>query len=625
MSYARPPSQSADDVDNPSPSATREVEDDALSSDLDSLDSDSSLDLDSEDQEDGTPTLPPVDGTPTLVPPADGTPTGTLVPRAADGGTPTLPPACPDQIDWSKKTIPELKAELRRLNLPVGGVKAVLVERIVGTGTGQEANTIPAINIQLGPDWTTKKVAELKDELRRRCLTLSGNRLILVQRILDDDVARNSRAEEAALLRDLSTEELLALQNLAELAYDIECRKDDLIEYRSHLARHLSEDEYAKKELSNLADDEAIVTSDYKMKILACFFRENQKKWFGKRGTSMLGFMITTNSTDEGDKEKGVKKISFVMMVTDDCLQDEHEVACAKNTVYKKYLPDHVTKVRFTSDGAGCFKSQFHRAFQPFWKVWTGIDEISYRITPAGDGKSCLDGMFGRLNAVLQTAVDSGMSYWDSETILEALEESQGLAATEFALFAPDRSRKVEVDLQRMTLESVLLTTLDPDRESTDQSSYAWKHGGYGNGAKIIPSMQIEFKWRNGTSKKKKKKDLHVIEGVYNNDVSILCLLLVETLSTDLVFHFIGRDPSTRLLFKRWSPRVSCLRPLRMPKHLWNRAWPNQERERTILKSEQQTGRIVSRERPLEKGNPLKRLAARRGLQDCFFAMSVVR
>jgi hypothetical protein len=423
-------------------------------------------------------------------------------------------------IDWLLKTIAELKDELRRRKLPVGGRKSALVERIQSSSQQEVSGAADDSGIANGIDWTKTKVKDLKDECKSRGLVVGGNRAALLKRIIDYDLASQQSAAYAASLRDLSTEEILALQNLEELAHDIGCRKQDLIEYRSHIARHLSEDDHAKNELTNLADDTAIVTSDYKMKILACFFRENQKKWFGKRGTSMLGFMITTNSSDEADKAKGIKNVSFVMMVTDDCLQDEHEVACAKKTIYEKYLPPHVKKVCFTADGAGCFKSQYHRAFQPFWKVWTGKDEISYRITPAGDGKSALDGMFGRLNTVLSTAVNSGMSYWDSSTILEAVEASNGLAASEFVRFAPDRERKVEVDLQRINLESVLLTTLDPHQEPTDQSTLAYKHSGYGNGARINPSSQIDFSWWKPNGKKKRKQDYFPIEGVYNVDVS---------------------------------------------------------------------------------------------------------
>jgi hypothetical protein len=260
------------------------------------------------------------------------------------------------------------------------------------------------------------------------------------------------------------------------------------------------------------------------MKILSCFFRENQKKWFGKRGTSMLGFMITTNPKDPDEKAKGMRDVSFVMMVTDDTLQDEHEVACAKAMLYSQYLPEHITKVRFVSDGAGCFKSQFHRAFQPFWKIWTGIDEISYRITPAGDGKSNLDGMFGRLNVVLATSVNGGQSYYNSETVCEAIEDSNGLAATEFCRFEPELIRKVEVDIVGMSLESILLTTLDQDRGLNDHLTFAFQHSGFGSGIRIDPinpTSGIKFGWRKITGKKKKLADLTEIKNVYYIDVRI--------------------------------------------------------------------------------------------------------
>ena len=52
--------------------------------------------------------------------------------------------------------------------------------------------------------------------------------------------------------------------------------------------------------------------------------------------------MITTNPTDPADKEKGLKDVSFVMVVTDDVLQDEHEVACAKAQMYNNHLPGHI-------------------------------------------------------------------------------------------------------------------------------------------------------------------------------------------------------------------------------------------------------------------------------------------
>jgi hypothetical protein len=132
------------------------------------------------------------------------------------------------------------------------------------------------------------------------------------------------------------------------------------------------------------------------MKILACYFRENQARFFGKRGTSLLGFMIVTNSTDEEDQKNGVKDVRFVFMVSDDSVQDEWEVMCAKSDIYTKHLPKHIEKVWFQSDGAGCFSSQLNRIVQPLWSWWTGIVEERYRLSPRGGGKTSLDGMFAK-------------------------------------------------------------------------------------------------------------------------------------------------------------------------------------------------------------------------------------
>lgn len=147
---------------------------------------------------------------------------------------------------------------------------------------------------------------------------------------------------------------ILKKQQLAKYDHDITAAKEDLLEYRSHLARHKSKGDFDAKELEELQND-TVVTSDYKMKILSCFFCENQGKWFGKRGTSCLGFMIVTNSITDGDE---TKDMCFVMCLTDDTTQDEWEVLCAKAMIYDKFLPEHISKVKWRSDGASCFNSK---------------------------------------------------------------------------------------------------------------------------------------------------------------------------------------------------------------------------------------------------------------------------
>ena len=156
--------------------------------------------------------------------------------------------------------------------------------------------------------FSTMKLVALRKECTERNIAKGGNKKEIIERLqaYEEDIKQYIPKHK---MRKLNGDERLELDILEELMHDIEVRKQDFIEYRSHLARHKSEDEYNKTVMENLQDDEAIVTSDYKMKLLSCFFRENQKKFFGKRGTSLLGFMICYNSKLEENKQKGIKDV----------------------------------------------------------------------------------------------------------------------------------------------------------------------------------------------------------------------------------------------------------------------------------------------------------------------------
>lgn len=301
--------------------------------------------------------------------------------------------------------------------------------------------------------------------------------------VIDDLKVQVEIKKEELANRYAST---LERNKLDDLGADIDIVTADLREYRSHLARHKAEGDFDAQELKGLADDSALVICDFKMKLLSCFFRENQLKFFGKRGTGCLGFMIVTSSRDPDAREKGIKEVKFVMMFTDDTNQDEQAVASAKHEIYTKHLPGGVTKVHFHSDGAGCFKSAYHKVVQPLWKVWTGIDEVVNRVTPAGGGKTALDGMFGRTNTCLASAVDGGLSHHDAQTVCEAMEASEGLSATTILLFSPRRIGRLFATFATANLESVLRSELNQDRSLT-----IFKHSGYGTGRKIFPSDAV--------------------------------------------------------------------------------------------------------------------------------------
>jgi hypothetical protein len=309
--------------------------------------------------------------------------------------------------------------------------------------------------------------------------------------------AREKRKAEYIGLNDLLREELrIAFEDLEA----VDQRIEDLREFRSHMSRHVSEERYAANELRTLSDNVASVICDYKMKILACYFRESQSKWFGKSGTSAIGFMIITNPTDEEGKASGKKDVSFVILFTDDTYQDEWGVATAKLYLYKNCLPSQIDTVYFTSDGAGYFKSKLHKAIMPFWKMWTGVAERKNRVTPAGDGKTALDGMFGQLMFLLKGAVDEhGLSYYDASSMMDAIEATRGLKATAFRQYLPDRSNQIKTEIRvDPRLDSVLLTVLDDD----ERHVRLYKHSGYGQGIEVSLQHNVDFYWDSARSSK---------------------------------------------------------------------------------------------------------------------------
>jgi hypothetical protein len=80
------------------------------------------------------------------------------------------------------------------------------------------------------------------------------------------------------------TFDVLGKQTVEETLHQINVRGQYLGKYRSHLAVLKTKIEYDATELELLPDDTTKVIRDWKMKILACYFRVYQGKFFGKHG-----------------------------------------------------------------------------------------------------------------------------------------------------------------------------------------------------------------------------------------------------------------------------------------------------------------------------------------------------
>ena len=179
------------------------------------------------------------------------------------------------------------------------------------------------------------------------------------------------------------------------MGYEADLREylDNLIGYRAHLVHKHTEAAFDEEFYSKVGMKECVVVCDWKMKILSSKYRESQQEWYSKRGTSLLGFEL--HLTFENDK----KKVLYHFFITDDTLQDAEAVLCAKHYLYTKVLPMYdIEKVHFRSDGATCYSSKESKTsmalFGDISKDSDAAYEISYKISVAGCGKTCLDVRF---------------------------------------------------------------------------------------------------------------------------------------------------------------------------------------------------------------------------------------
>jgi len=328
---------------------------------------------------------------------------------------------------------------------------------------------------------------------KRRCKGCAEGYAVIEELRAWLEVKRNDAAIRSNILKR---------QELDQFCFELDDATACLTEYRGHLARHKSEALFDLLELENLPDNRGDVTSDWKMKILSLLFRKNQARFFGKKGTSGLGFMVVMNSTDPDARARNEKECEFIIMLTADTCQDEISVICAKSFVYSDCLPDRIDEARFQTDGAGYFSSKLNRAVQPLWEAWTGVKEVILRITPAGAGKTALDGKFGGVGEALHSAGDMGFGYTDSDTIMFAVEQTNGVSATTFYCFAPDRGRFVLSADIRGWKHSILRAELDWDGMGVK----VFRHSGYCNGFHIPFDSFFLFNTRSTPSRKIPKR-----------------------------------------------------------------------------------------------------------------------
>ena len=72
-------------------------------------------------------------------------------------------------------------------------------------------------------------------------------------------------------------------------------------------------------------------------------YREGTVRFFGKRGTSLMGFMLARKGAD------GYMDVTFYHMLTDDTCQDAHNVNAAKMLLFSELLSEQGIKRVFSN------------------------------------------------------------------------------------------------------------------------------------------------------------------------------------------------------------------------------------------------------------------------------------
>ena len=121
-----------------------------------------------------------------------------------------------------------------------------------------------------------------------------------------------------------------------------------------------------RKEIAELGLGEAAVTGDWKMKLLAMAFRESGSAWFGKRGYSMMGWMVVRRIAGAKGGAADLQ-VEFFDMFTDNPTQNSFAVLTSLLVLLEALQGDTregmgVNAVKIHVDQAGCFAGAFSRA-----------------------------------------------------------------------------------------------------------------------------------------------------------------------------------------------------------------------------------------------------------------------
>ena len=171
--------------------------------------------------------------------------------------------------------------------------------------------------------------------------------------------------------------------------------------------------------------------------------KEGQAEYFGKRGMSLLGFMLVrrvAKLNKDNEEVVGLEYSYYDVVVDGYSSQDHIQVTAIIESVVERIHADHpeITSIMLGSDNASCLSSHDFIVYMHFLNDrLNGIKINNWVYTEACTGKNRLDTHFSYVNMKLKTYMRDNVDndVMNKRQIFEALCYQGGIAGTTVMLF----------------------------------------------------------------------------------------------------------------------------------------------------------------------------------------------
>ena len=197
--------------------------------------------------------------------------------------------------------------------------------------------------------------------------------------------------------------------------------------YHRHVVRGVVMNRAIARVMDDLPVGTLLIIVDHKQKIQPISFNESSEEYYGKKGISLLGFLVRWREDEGGDLNT-----RYVDVVSNNGTQNAHQVQALLNAVLPsiKDLVPSATQLILVSDNGPAFSGQdnFRFCFHRNKLQWDcGLTLARWLYFEAQCGKTTLDTHFSFVNIVLQRFARESRPVKNYRDVFDALKANGGI------------------------------------------------------------------------------------------------------------------------------------------------------------------------------------------------------